>query len=87
MGITEILEKKLNASLSPTHLRIRNDSEKHAGHAGYDGSGESHFYLEIESEKFRGLSLIQRQRMVHEVLKDELKARIHALSMRLKVPE
>ena len=87
MQLADIIETKITNALSPTAFRLRNDSEKHAGHAGYDGSGESHFHIEITSEKFQGLSLLARQRLVHDILSDELKTRIHALSMRLKVPE
>ena len=44
------------------------------------GTG-ARFELYIVSEKFEGLALLDRQRMVHELLKEELKG-IHAISMK-----
>lgn len=85
MKITEILEEKLK-TLEPSYLEISNDSYKHAGHIGDDGSGESHFSIEIHSLKFQGLSRIQRHRLIHELLKSELHANIHALAIKAKTP-
>ena len=45
---------RLTAGLQPARLVVRNDSERHLGHAGHDGSGESHFTIEVVSD----LSLI-----------------------------
>ena len=78
---TEIAQR-LEAALAPSRLEVINDSEKHRGHGGYDGSGESHFTVEVESEAFRGMSRLQRQRAVNEALGDLLKERVHALAIR-----
>ncbi|HAD16531.1 MAG TPA: BolA family transcriptional regulator, partial [Erythrobacter sp.] len=37
------MEDLLKEAFSPTRLEVINDSAKHSGHAGDDGSGESHF--------------------------------------------
>ena len=50
---TEI-EARLRAALSPDHLAVIDDSEKHRGHAGHDGSGESHFTVDIVADRFTG---------------------------------
>ena len=63
-----------------------NDSEKHRGHAGYDGSGESHFTVEIESPAFAGKSRLERQRAVNAALADLLKDRVHALAIKARAP-
>ena len=83
MRIKQIIEEKIRQALSPLSLEVINESGKHRGHAGDDGSGESHFKLIIVSQAFDGMPLLARQRLVHEVLKDELK-QIHALSLDLK---
>ncbi len=77
---------RLTAGLQPQRLVVRNDSERHRGHAGYDGSGESHFSLEVSSERFSGLGRVARQRAVNHALGD-LVQRIHALSIRALSPE
>jgi len=46
------IEKRLREALAPSHLAVINDSDKHRGHAGHDGSGESHFTVEIEAPAF-----------------------------------
>ena len=81
------IAQRLQAALAPARLAVINDSEKHRGHGGYDGSGESHFMVEVEAEAFRGLSRLQRQRAVNEALGDLLsKERIHALAIKATVP-
>lgn len=76
----EKIEDKLTKALNPTVLRVLNESHLHAGHAGDDGSGESHFKIEISSDVFDGESRIARNRMVYNALGDEMK-KIHALSI------
>jgi BolA protein len=80
------IAERLTAALSPTSLNVLNDSEKHRGHGGYDGSGESHFTVEIVSPAFAGLSRLERQRAVNRALGDLLRERIHALAIRARAP-
>lgn len=80
------IEQRLRAALAPTRLAVINDSERHRGHAGYDGSGESHFTVEIESAAFAGKSRLDRQRAVNAALGDLLCDRIHALAIRATAP-
>lgn len=78
---------RLTHALNPTQLQVINDSARHAGHSGDDGSGESHFTVVIACAAFAGASRIERQRMVLRALGDELVARIHALSIKATPPE
>jgi BolA protein len=81
------IAQRLKAALAPASLQVINDSEKHRGHGGYDGSGESHFTVVVEAEAFRGLSRLARQRAVNEALGDLLsKDRIHALAIKARTP-
>ncbi|MDT9011936.1 BolA family protein [Novosphingobium sp. APW14] len=82
---TEI-EALLTAAFAPTHLAVLNDSAKHHGHLGDDGSGESHFTVEIESAAFAGVSRLQRQRLVNAALGDIPGQRVHALAIKAKAP-
>ncbi len=75
--------RKLEEAFHPTYLKVVNQSIAHKGHAGDDGSGESHFDVEIESEKLKGLSRVHAQRAVYDVLKNELEI-VHALSLKIK---
>ena len=80
------IDQRLRAALAPTRLAVINDSAKHHGHAGDDGSGESHFTVEIESPAFAGLSRLARQRAVNAALGDLMKERVHALAIRARAP-
>lgn len=81
-AIADIIRTKLGAALKPSRLEIIDDSARHAGHAGSRSGGETHFNIIISSDAFVGRSRIQRQRLVYEVLADELAGPIHALSLR-----
>ena len=80
------IEKRLREVLAPTHLAVINDSAKHHGHAGDDGSGESHFTVEIEAEVFAGMTRLARQRAVNAALGDLMRERVHALAIRARAP-
>ena len=76
----------LTAAFAPAHLDVINDSQHHHGHAGHDGSGESHFTVEIESAAFAGKTRLQRQRLVMAALGDIPGQRVHALAIRARAP-
>jgi len=80
------IEQRLRAALAPSRLAVINDSANHHGHAGDDGSGESHFTVEIEAPEFAGMNRLERQRAVNAALGDLMKERIHALAIRARAP-
>ncbi len=80
------IEARLTAAFAPTRLTVSNDSAKHSGHSGDDGSGESHFSVEIESVAFAGVSRLERQRMVNRALGDLPGQRVHAMAIKAKAP-
>ncbi|XP_009781684.1 sufE-like protein 1, chloroplastic/mitochondrial [Nicotiana tabacum] len=83
MRIKERLEKELR----PMELEVEDISYQHAGHAGVRGSdGETHFNLRVVSEEFEGKSLVKRQKMIYDLLQDELQSGLHALSIVAKTP-
>jgi len=84
--IANEISRLLTEAFAPTRLAVINDSEKHRGHAGHDGGGESHFTVEIESAAFAGVSRLQRQRMVNNALGDLPGQRVHALAIKAKAP-
>ncbi len=76
------IETLLQEAFLPTRLEVINDSARHHGHAGDDGSGESHFTIVIESAAFIGKSRLERQRLVNRALGDIPGHRVHALAIR-----
>ncbi|WOK37886.1 BolA family protein [Sphingomonas sp. C3-2] len=84
--VATAIEQRLTDALAPVQLSVLNDSAKHRGHMGDDGTGESHFTVEIESAAFAGQSRVARQRMVNNALADLLRDHIHALAIRATAP-
>jgi BolA family transcriptional regulator, general stress-responsive regulator len=80
MLIESTLRARLEAAFQPTALEIVNESHKHAGHAGDDGTGESHFRLMIRAGALAPMSRVERHRAVHRAIGD-LTTRIHALAI------
>lgn len=85
--VAAAIEQKLTAAFRPIHLTVTDQSHLHAGHAGHDGRGESHFKVTLVSPDFAGVGRIDRQRKVHAVLAEELADRVHALALVLRTPE
>jgi BolA protein len=84
--IASEIERLLAAAFAPASLAVVNDSASHSGHMGDDGSGESHFTVEIESTAFAGKSRLERQRMVIRSLGDIPGQRVHALAIKARAP-
>ncbi|WP_149589033.1 BolA family protein [Tabrizicola flagellatus] len=80
MAVKDEIEERLTAAFHPTVLTVVNESHRHAGHAGDDGTGESHFHITIRAEVFRDMPRLARHRAVQKALGD-LTARIHALAL------
>jgi BolA protein len=80
------IRQSLTAALSPSFLAVENQSARHQGHAGDNGTGESHFEVVIVSPAFAGKSKIERHRMVFEVVNPLFKTSLHALSIKALAP-
>lgn len=78
-----ILEARLQ-SLSPTFLRLTDESRLHRGHPG--AASGAHFRLEIISPNFDGESSLARHRMVFAAAGDLAAAGIHALAIKTFAP-
>lgn len=80
MAVKDEIEARLTAAFAPSVLEVVNESHKHAGHAGDDGSGESHFHITIRAEAFQPMSRVARHRAVQAALGD-LNSRVHAIGL------
>jgi BolA protein len=80
MAVKDEIEQRLTTAFAPSVLEVVNESYKHAGHAGDDGSGESHFRIVIRAAAFQDMTRIARHRAVQQALGD-LNTRIHALAL------
>lgn len=69
------------STLSPSVLEVINESAMHSGHAGDDGSGESHWRIVIAAPQLGQMSRIARHRAIHTALGKDIIGRIHALAI------
>lgn len=85
--VAAAIRHKLSCALAPAFLELIDDSDRHAGHAGAQPGGETHFNLVVVAESFTGLGRVARQRMVYAALAEELAGPVHALAIRALTPE
>ncbi len=81
----EKIISKMENELSANIVEVIDDSWKHAGHAAAGGGG--HYTLYVVSEQFEGVSLLNRNRMVFDVLREEIGGEIHALVIKAKTAQ
>jgi BolA protein len=82
MKIQSAIEQKIQATLSPTHFEVINESHRHRGPA----DRETHFKLTVVSSQFENLGLVERHRQIYDLLKAEMGQGVHALALHLFSP-
>jgi len=85
-SVADEIRDRLTAAFAPARLEIFNDSARHRGHMGDDGSGESHFTIVIEAAAFAAMNRLARQRAVIAALGDIVGQRVHAVAIKADVP-
>lgn len=76
----------LDAAFTPVFIDVVDDSARHAGHAGAQAGGQTHYNVTLVSDAFRGLGRVARHRLVNDALAAEFEAGLHALSLTLQAP-
>jgi BolA protein len=87
MRVADSIKTKLDQGLQPVRLDIVDESHRHAGHAGHNHQGESHFAITVVSAAFAGKSRVERHRLVNALLAEELAGRVHALGLTTLTPD
>ena len=86
MNVAARIRERL-AVLEPLDLDLVDESAKHAGHAGAQPGGNTHWRLTIVSPRFAGQSTVARHRMVYQALGELMQNPIHALAITARAPE
>ena len=86
MNVAGEIHRRL-AALDPQSIDLVDESEQHAGHAGYRQGGGTHWRLAIVSPRFAGQSVVARHRMVYQALGELMQNPIHALAITARTPE
>ena len=77
------IEKKLVKKIKFEKLEIINNSHKHKGHKFFS-EDKYHLHLKIESLYLKSVSRLSAQKMIMNILKDDLNYKIHALEISIK---
>ncbi len=80
MKLQTEIETRLTRAFKPSELTVLNESHRHAGHSGDDGSGESHFAIRIRSPDLAAMPRVARHRAVQAALGD-INQRAHAIAL------
>ena len=86
MSVAQNIEHKLTEAFAPVSLKVIDESHLHAGHAGAQPGGETHYNVVVVASQFDGQSRVNRQRGVYALLDGEFSTGLHALSVRALTP-
>jgi BolA family transcriptional regulator, general stress-responsive regulator len=81
---TERITQALQAALTPSFLKVLDESGGHAGHGNYTGGEQSHLAIIIESEALKGLSRVAAHQKIYGLLQPEFDGGLHALRIEVR---
>ena len=77
------IEKKLEKKINFEKLEIINNSHKHKGHQFFSEE-KYHLHLKINSLFLQSISRLRAQKLIMNILKEDLKTKIHALEISIE---
>mgnify|MGYP001451148457 FL=1 len=78
----KVVEKKIRDNVEVDKIEIINSSSKHQGHKSFT-KGKFHLKIIIDSKYLKSLNKIEAHKKIMEILKEELKDKIHALELKI----
>ena len=75
------IKQKLERALPGARIEVYNESSRHVGH----DAGGAHLGVKIIYSGFKGKTLIEQHKIIYDILKEEMKTKIHALVIKTKV--
>jgi len=86
MRTVDAITQKLTEAFAPVSLKVEDESSRHEGHAGSRPGGQTHFRVYIVAESFKGMTRLQRHRLINQTLAGELQGGVHALAIHAAAP-
>ena len=77
------IEKKLKEKINFEELKIIDNSQKHKGHKFFS-EDKYHLHLKIKSLYLKSISRLSAQKLIMNILKEDLKTKIHALEISIE---
>lgn len=87
MDRAERIRRRLAEGLDCERIEVVDRSHLHAGHLGAAPGGQTHYAVTVVAASFRGLSRVDRQRAVNQLVQDEFSTGLHALELVTRTPE
>ena len=78
------IERKLIDTFDVSSIEIIDETHKHNKHPQSNGF---HIKLEIVSKDFESMNLVERHRLIYNILDSMIKKEIHAISINAKTPK
>ena len=79
----EEIREKLNKEIEIENIEIVDNSHKHKGHKSFLPD-KFHLHLKIKSLYLNSLSRVNAQKIIMNILKNDLKTKIHALEISIE---
>ena len=77
------IEKKLKNKIDFQNLEIIDNSHKHKGHKFFSEE-KYHLHLKMRSLYLKSISRLSAQKLIMNILKEDLKKKIHALEISIE---
>ena len=77
------IEKKLEEKINFEKLEIIDNSNKHKGHKFFSKE-KYHLHIKIKSLYLKSISRLSAQKLIMNILREDLKTKIHALEISIK---
>ena len=81
--LLEEIEVKLNKKFNPKKLILVNNSHLHTKHKSFNPN-KIHLKIIIESDELKKTGKLEAHKAIFNLLKDEMKEKIHALEIEIK---
>ena len=82
-GFFDQIKEKINKKINPENIILIDNSSLHTKHKSFD-SNRFHLKLIIKSKKLKNMDKIAAHMEIFEILKNEMKDRIHALEIEIQ---
>ena len=81
--LLEEIEVKLNKEFNPKKLILGDNSHLHTKHKSFNPN-KIHLKIIIESDELKKTGKLEAHKAIYNLLKDEMKEKIHALEIEIK---
>lgn len=83
--LAPLMARALQEALAPTALQVLDESWRHSGHAGANGTGsDTHFTVRIAAAAFAGKRRVACHRLVYDALRPFMERHgVHAVAIEI----